>query len=137
MLKRSRQCEIGKRCAHCLPQSWTMGAIGISKAHAKKDGPAIRVSIAIPQLCEGADGKPVFPRFLPLRYATERFPVVIENVSDHPVQIFAEGNSWGDEILVLRSLDPTENNGGSPNREGLLQEHFPYGEAASWRKSCA
>jgi hypothetical protein len=89
-----------------LVSSVALGGIGLSTAHAKKDVPAIRVSLTIPQLCDGADGKPALPRFLPLRYATERFPVVIENISDKPVQIFAEGNSMGDEILSFEITGP-------------------------------
>ena len=59
-------------------------ALGISYAHMRGDAQEIRVSVAIPQLCNGGDGKPAMPRFLPYRYVTERFPVVIENASSKP-----------------------------------------------------
>ena len=93
-------------CIVLLAASAVLGGIGLSKAHTKKDGPAIRVSLAIPQLCDGGDGKPAMPRFLPLRHSAEQFPVVIENVSDKPVQVWAEGNSMGDEILTFEIAGP-------------------------------
>src|SRR5579871_3928564 len=86
----------------------TVGSVGLgrSKAHAKRDEALLRISLAIPQLCNGQDGKPVLPRFLPVRYGTEQFPVVIENVSDKPIQVWAEGNSIGDETLTFEVKGP-------------------------------
>jgi hypothetical protein len=41
-----------------------------------------------------------------MRYGAERLPVVIENVSDKPVQVWAEGNSMGDETLTFEVTGP-------------------------------
>lgn len=83
-----------------------LGMLGLTKAQAKKANPLIRISLAIPQLCNGENGTPALPRFLPVRYGNERFPVVIENVSNKPLQVWAEGNSIGDATLTFEITGP-------------------------------
>lgn len=112
ILARSRRCRTGLRTyslqmsAAIIKTTLVFGiatsSIGFANAPVPR-GSEIKVSLAIPQICDYR-GQPR-PRSLAVQGPTDRFEVVIENVSSRPLQVWAEGNSAGDETLSFQVSD--------------------------------